>query len=936
MSDFLKQKSIKCFCKANSKVYEEDGKKFEFTYKEYFSNIENPQKIDILILLEFKETKTKYEIFERFCNSFFKEKSFVIIPALGCTPKDFSAEDTIGTYEKCKHLYIKKNIEKYSPKIIITVGRALYTITETKDLNYSHFFIPVNESLKDYQIDDSWMFSSEFNCKVIPIPPLYQWISETEKKYKDTYEFKFAFQQFKRSLEFLKLRNERVPKLKYEIVQDVEAFLQKLINNHDVKEIAIDTESEGLNYFNDKLFSIQMAFNEIEGYFFLFDKSQIELLIQLFDCKEKYIIMQNGSHDLKFLKSNGVFNARCDFDTMLASWQLNENSPQGLKPNCWIYTNYGGYEEEMKRYMNKHNISDFTKVPLDLLIKYSTYDANIAFQLYKYFKTRLDQEDEDVRYNFYEYVMPALEMITDVEMTGVPTDLKYLYEYNENLKNEFNETEKRIFEITGKKFNISSKKELSGVLRNLSGFVTLKDDKGEEIIGKTGDLILNKETYYKYEQQGSEIIMLIKKINHVAKEISQLGITPKENSKYRNFLSEENGEQENFRGFMKSFHNKRLYTSYKLYGTDTGRMSGGKEKEGNQSVKLSKNDSFGINPQNLPVKETFRKVFLPPSDFILGTADYDAMEVCIFSQLAGKGTFEDIILSGKDLHCYTSMSLFHELSEKEIKTFYKKFIENLPLKKDEDIEKYIKTLDIKNITYDIIKENVTKKDPFFKTMRDISKKVNWKCLYNATAFGLAKELEADIETGETVLRAFKSIYPDINTLMARQVEFAKTNGYVKTLLGRKRRLPQLTYIGNDSWKNYSSFRLYNIINNAINSPVQGTSGQTTVIAMTKIWQELNLRSFRTKILINVHDEIVFIIHKDEIIDVKEIVEKHMKNLYYINRDNNQVRLNAELEIGEVWKNCKPVSQYDSSKLRNLIDSINKRNGDNLKFIGETG
>jgi len=209
------------------------------------------------------------------------------------------------------------------------------------------------------------------------------------------------------------------------------------------------------------------------------------------------------------------------------------------------------------------------------------------------------------------------------------------------------------------------------------------------------------------------------------------------------------------------------------------------------------------------------------------------------------------------------------------------------------------------------------------------------CLFGASGFGLARTLGLEKDEGDIILKSFKCEYSDVDKFMEGQKEFAKKNGYVKNLLGRKRRLPELTYIGQDSWKNYqSSFKLSNLINNTFNSPIQGTSGQVTFAAMTNIWRELKQKDMKSKLLINVHDELVMMIWIPEKDKVKEIVERWMTYPYYEAKDGNMVKLQAELEIGEVWKDCKSYKYWEEhpEEYNNMINTINRRNKENQEYI----
>jgi DNA polymerase I-like protein with 3'-5' exonuclease and polymerase domains len=719
MEDFFSKKQIKkCQCTA------EKGALFKYTYAEHFGNAVNKQNIDILILLEFKEVKTKLDIFLNLCNTFFNKLNYVIIPALGCTPNDFSTQDTINTYKKCKEYNINKIIKEYNPKCIITTGRAIYTITEAKDLQAPDFFISVNENLKEYEKDDSWFYSSEYNCKIFPIPALYQWIGDSIK---DVYEYKFVIQQFKFAINSLQENKRR--KIKYDLIfeKDSNKFIKELINNKNIKAIAIDTESSNLNYFEGTLYSIQFSYNGKSGHFCLFDQINKNLLIELFNRNDIKFIFHHAQHDLKFLKCNEIDNVRCDFDTMLCAHLLNENNPNGLKSLAWLYTELGGYDLKLKQYLKQYKVENFTKLPEQLLLEYACYDSIITYQLYEYFENRLNQEEPFIKNNFYNFIIPAIEMITDVEMTGVQIDLKYLNEYVERLKKHAIEIENEIYELAGYKFNLKSNKELSKVLRALPEFVTLSDKDGKQLLNKNGDLTLDKETLQRYaEESNLPFMKKIAEYNHITKEISQFGYELKQQEKNNKkcLFEIENDLEENDKGFLASMYKGRLHGGYKLHGTETGRMSGGGGL------------GSSINWQNMPKTKEFRKIFLPSKNMVMAFADYDAMEVCIFSQISGPGVLESLILENKDMHCYTAVKLMKLMG---IETTYE--------------EVYSKT------------KIDGQEDPIFVKWRTDSKGNNFQCLASKTR----------IKTNKGILN-IEEIVPKINS-----GKFSKYTGDIKLL-----------------------------------------------------------------------------------------------------------------------------------------------------------
>ena len=1230
MSFLQSKKETICMCPVRKKSI----------FQDTFSDIPQTNKTyDFVVLLEFKELYDRFIIFYNFCKKYLDGYSYIIIPALGCTPKNFTTDDTISVYSICKQKHVKSLIEQYKPKVIITVGRALYSITETKEMRPEHFFIPVKGIAQEYQLDDTHIYSSEYKCNVFPIPALYQWIKNSDgheqARIKDVYEYKFSTEQFERAITSLSERKQRVFKPELILEDDANIFIQTLIDNTEIKAIAIDTESTGLNYFVDDLISIQFSYNGQSGHFCYWKDIDKNLLIQLFARKDINIIMHNclegsskillangktmpigkivnkklpleiicydennklvkskivnwfkngktnywykiyfdtrqnkgnqenilitgeheiytqrgkikvydlqetdkliynereisedsfsffvgsllgdgrsmgiygniqekdsfdyirnpefshphtqknyliwkhtflkncnfkisninkndncinedtyffkflantyimrnfrkkiktnsdaltnldlksfaiwymddgtytehiskkgiksyymsirckrftqeesnlalkilknlfninfiykngtlspenilfdrgknsfeilqkiapymnksmlyklpqelhflcetynwsyetqpllinikkiekitkgskdfskirkfkydievetyhnyiannikvsnSQHDLKFLLTKGITNARCDFDTMLAAHSLNENSPNGLKPLTWIYTNYGGYDFELKQFIKQHKIQSFLDLPKQMLLEYSCFDALVTYQLWKYFVHRFELEDISVKDNFYNYIMPAVEMITDVEMTGVQIDMIYLNEYVSKLKEKAQEIEKELHQVAGKIFNIRSTKELSVIIRALPDFKTLTDNEGNDLITKTGNLILDKETIDRYaEESNLPFLKKVSEYNHITKEISQLGYQINQNiSSKQSLFNDENENEENEKGFLASMYNGRLYGGYKLHGTETGRMAGG---GGLDST---------INWQNMPTQKEFRKMFLASNGYVVGASDFDMMEICTCSQLAGTGVLESLILDNKDMHCFTATTLMKLFG---INTTYEEVFSKTKIEGKEDKK--------------------------FKDWRHKSKILNFQGLYGATKYGLASTFGVLLEDGEKYLTAFYEAYPEVKQYMDDYRNHAKQYGYVQTLLGRKRRLPELTYIGKDSYKNKkeSSFDIGNLLNSATNAPSQGCSGQTTLIAMTNIWKEFRENKMKSRIIINVHDEIVFELWILEIQQASEIIKKWMEKPYYTNNKDCKVTLTADLKIGEIWK-----------------------------------
>lgn len=904
MSNFLKRKSnAGCECPLHKNVMVIGNKKYEYLYKIIRGNWQE-ENTDILIIMEKEDKELFLNYFLTFTDKFFKDYKYTIINGVGCVPKKLNDSDTSSFYKTCKKHNVKKLIEKFNPKVIITEGKGLYIITENTDLNplNNHFYVPIKNKCTDYRDfyeDDTWIYSKEFCCKVFPIPPMYTWTAF------NNYEKEFVKDQYYRSIEELSKRKKRIPELQFVKVEDENQFLIDLMNNDTIKEIALDTETTGLNFKTDKVFCITLSYDGITGYYLNYNNIDKKILNDFFKSNKEFI-WHNYKFDGKMLLEDGI-HSRCTFDTMLASHSLNENSPNGLKPLSWLYTCYGGYEDKLQEIIKQSKITDFSKLPKGLLLEYSCTDPIVTFQLYKYFKNRLEQEDKCIKDNFYNYIMPAVDMIIDVERTGIKIDMDYLTEYVNKLKNKIDAIENEIYKIIGKKINLNSNKQLSKVFMSLPDFEILTDDKGYVLKTKNNDLILDKIALNRYaEEKNIDFAKKLVEYNHLTKELSQIGIEEKE-QKQTIFNKDDN--EENEKGIMASVYEGKLYGGYKLHGTTSGRMAGGGGL------------NSSINFQNMQKDYDFRKIFIPNTGYILSEWDYSGMEVSIGSQISGPGNLEKLILNGMDMHSYTASKIVEQTNDNELIEIFKSIIDN-----DTKLTKKYGNKSIKDVIskmkfdYNTIVEN-KENHPLYKAFRNMSKVQNFRQQYGATVYGISKGLNISENIAKILINSYFETFPEFKRYMDSCVYKASTRGYVKSLLGRKRRIPKLTYdtvklnLSDKSQIEYFKKicsglikKINNLKNVSYNMPIQGTSGQTTVIAMTNIWKEFKEKKMKSKIIANVHDSILFEIHESEINEAYEIIKYQMERPYYKNKEGNKVTLKVDNQIG-VWGFGKSLEYY---------------------------
>jgi DNA polymerase-1 len=253
------------------------------------------------------------------------------------------------------------------------------------------------------------------------------------------------------------------------------------------------------------------------------------------------------------------------------------------------------------------------------------------------------------------------------------------------------------------------------------------------------------------------------------------------------------------------------------------------------------------NLQNIPIRtergREIRKAFIPrDKDHVLMSADYSQIELRIVAAISGDTNMCEAFKTGKDIHNATAAKVF----------------------------------------------NVEEKD-VTKEMRYKAKSVNFGIIYGQGAFGLAENLGISRTEAKEIIDNYKKQFPNIQKYMDDTIHFAQEHGYVQTLMGRKRWLKDI---------NSANFTVRAFAErNAINSPIQGSAADMIKLAMIKIHAEFSKHNFKSKMLLQVHDELVFDAHKDEIEKIKPIILNCMQTALAL---PNEVPTDAELGMGVSW------------------------------------
>ena len=255
--------------------------------------------------------------------------------------------------------------------------------------------------------------------------------------------------------------------------------------------------------------------------------------------------------------------------------------------------------------------------------------------------------------------------------------------------------------------------------------------------------------------------------------------------------------------------------------------------------------STNPNLQNIPIRtergKEIRKAFVPRNDnYILLSADYSQIELRIIAHLSGDKHMIEAFNSGMDIHTATSARVF-KVTPEEVD----------------------------------------------KDMRRKAKSVNFGIIYGISAFGLSQQLNIPRKEAAEIIEEYFIQYPGVKKYMETSMEFARAHGYVETIMKRRRHLRDINS-NNGIVRGFAE-------RNAINAPIQGSAADMIKIAMINIHDAFENKKLRSRMILQVHDELVFDVHKEEVETVKLIIAENMKNAMPLS-----VPVEIDMNIGNNW------------------------------------
>jgi len=607
---------------------------------------------------------------------------------------------------------------------------------------------------------------------------------------------KEALIAFYKELEFKSLLKEieiEAPKVindnNYKVVSNIETLDEILLPNS-----ALIFETFEYNYHRCPILAIgikngkgtfiippQMMFNNMSLMLFLSDENVKK---SIYDYKRAYVLLKRLGIDLR-----GI-----DFDLLLATYILNSTGNQEEFKYIASYYDYDDvyldeviYGKGVKRAIPDNNI----------LYSHIAKKANALFELKDKAIEKLKEKNQ--LHLLTDIEIPLSKVLGKMEYNGIKVDKEELNKQKNELEVAINDLEKKIYELAGHEFNISSPKQLGTILF-------------EEM-----NLPYPKKKGNSYSTD-IDVLNAIKESNPIVDLIIDYRAKTKLYSTYVIGISE------------MIYPDGKVHTIFQQALTATGRLS-----------------SIDPNLQNIPIRtpegHKIRKMFIPEKDNnMMYSSDYSQIELRVLAHMADVKKLKEAFINGEDIHTKTAKEVFK-------------------------------------------KEEITPLD------RRHAKAVNFGIVYGISAFGLAQDLGISNYEASEFIKKYYEAYPEIKTFMDLTIDFCKENNYVKTMENRIRYVPEI---------NSKIFMQREFAKRvAMNTPIQGSAADIIKIAMINVDNEIERQGLKSKMIVQVHDELVFEVEKGEEEILQKIVREKMQNAYKLN-----VPLVVDDSFGSNWYEVK--------------------------------
>ena len=599
---------------------------------------------------------------------------------------------------------------------------------------------------------------------------------------------------------------------KYENILNEKQFEKWIDILKKQRLIAVDTETSSLNPIDAELVGISFCYEQGKAcYLPLKSKNQkclnsdyiLKKIKPILEDKSIKKIGQNIKFDYIIFKKKGIEVSPME-DTMLASYTLDAGlNRHNLDVLSEIHLGHKTISFKDLVGSGKKQIT-FNEVDLKKATEYAGEDADVTFRLFKLFKDRLDKEKLTKIYEIFE--KPMLEILSEIEINGIKVDKQYLKVLSKNFSMKILKTEKQIYSLAKKEFNIGSPKQLGEIIYNDLKIAKLKKT-------KKGSLATSAKILEDLALKGHKFPSLVLDW----RQLSKLKNT------YTDALQDHINSNTN-----------RVHTSFLLAATNTGRLA-----------------SSEPNLQNIPIKtedgREIRKAFIAEKNNIFISADYNQVEMRILADLADVKELKKAFANNDDIHSLTASQVF-----------------SVPINK--------------------VDENLRRK----------AKAINFGIIYGITQYGLAKQISVSNHEALEFINSYFKKFPEIKNYMDTTIKHCRKNGYVSNIFGRRIHIKGI----ND--KNFSvrSFQE----RAAINAPIQSSAADIIRLAMIRLHDLIKSKKMHdAKILLQIHDELVFECKKSNKPDIEKIIKKTMESVSSSEHHKFTIPLDVNINSGNNWE-----------------------------------
>jgi len=509
---------------------------------------------------------------------------------------------------------------------------------------------------------------------------------------------------------------------------------------------------------------------------------------------------QDAKYHILALRSAGVTVRGLDFDTMIASYLLDPGRrSHGLDLLALEFLDHKMTSMDELCGKGKPYIP-FDQVPVECARDYACEDADMTWQLREEFEPQL--ETLQLARLFREIEMPLVDVLAEVEWTGITIDVDWFASLKVRFERERKRTEQEIYAVAGQEFNINSNPQLREILFEKLNLPVLK----KTSTGASTDASVLQQL----ADEGHQLPVLLMEYRELSKlESTYIDALPA-------YVHPRTG---------------RLHTSFSQTVAATGRLS-----------------SSDPNLQNIPIRRELgrdiRRGFVPRRGWMLLAADYSQIELRLLAHLSDDPAFVQAFRSGGDIHRQTAALIF-----------------DVPL------------------------------DQVTKDMRARAKTINFATIYGQGAHALSRQLKISFAEAKEFIERYFQRFSRVREYLDSMVTFAREHGYVQTIFNRRRYIPELR----DRNFNIRAFGE----RTAANSPIQGSAADLIKVAMIRIHHALEARRLNAKMLLQVHDELVFEVPGPELDDVSALVKNEMEKAADLS-----VPLVVDLGSGANWLETK--------------------------------